>query len=64
MVSLKKVANNVLESSQQTNIFSKSTIETLERSVKYSQKERTCETWKNVFYFTSKALFVLEKITF
>ena len=27
-------------------------------------KERTCETRKNVFYFTSKALFVLEIIKF
>ena len=24
----------------------------------------TCQTWKNVFYFTLKALFVLEKIKF
>ena len=29
-----------------------------------SLKESTCETRKNVFYFTSKALFVLEKIKF
>ena len=29
-----------------------------------SLKESTCETKKNVFYFTSKALFVLEKIRF
>ena len=27
-----------------------------------SLKESTCNTRKNVFYFTSKALFVLEKI--
>ena len=27
-------------------------------------KDRTCETRKNVFYFTSKALFVLEIIKF
>ena len=27
-------------------------------------KESTCETRKNVFYFTSKALFVLEMIKF
>ena len=27
-------------------------------------KERTCETRKNVFYFTSKAYFVLEIINF
>ena len=27
-----------------------------------SLKERNCETRKNVFYFTSKALFVLEII--
>ena len=27
-------------------------------------KESTCETRKNVFYFTSKALFVLEIINF
>ena len=27
-------------------------------------KESTCETWKNVFYFTSKTLFVLEKMFF
>ena len=27
-------------------------------------KESTCETRKNVFYFTSKALFVLEIIKF
>ena len=27
-------------------------------------KERTCETRKNVFYFASKALFVLEIIRF
>ena len=27
-------------------------------------KEKTCETRKNVFYFTSKALFVLEIIKF
>ena len=27
-------------------------------------KEGTCETRKNVFYFTSKALFVLEIIKF
>ena len=27
-------------------------------------KESTCETWKNVFYFTSKALFVIETIKF
>ena len=27
-------------------------------------KERTCETRKNVFYFTLKALFVLEIIKF
>ena len=26
--------------------------------------EGTCQTKKNVFYFTSKALFVLEKIKF
>ena len=29
-----------------------------------SRKESTCETRKNVFYFTSKAFFVLEKIKF
>ena len=29
-----------------------------------SVKEGTCETWKNLFYFTSKALFVLEQIKF
>ena len=29
-----------------------------------SPKERTCETWKNDFYFTSKSLSVLEKIKF
>ena len=29
-----------------------------------SPKETTCETRKNVFYFTSKALFVLKKIKF
>ena len=29
-----------------------------------SLKEGTCETKKNVFYFTSKALFVLEIIKF
>ena len=29
-----------------------------------SVKESTCETMKNVFYFTSKALFVLKKIKF
>ena len=29
-----------------------------------SLKENSCETRKNVFYFTSKALFVLEKIKF
>ena len=29
-----------------------------------SLKESTCETRKNIFYFTSKALFVLEKIKF
>ena len=27
-------------------------------------KERTCETRKNVFYLTSKALFILEIIKF
>ena len=27
-----------------------------------SLKKSTCETWKNVFYFTSKALLILEKI--
>ena len=29
-----------------------------------SLNESTCQTRKNVVYFTSKALFVLEKITF
>ena len=29
-----------------------------------SLKDSTCETRKNVFYFTVKALFVLEKIKF
>ena len=29
-----------------------------------SLKESTCQTRKNVFYFTSKALFVLKKIKF
>ena len=29
-----------------------------------SPKESTCETWKNVFYFTSKALVILKKIRF
>ena len=29
-----------------------------------SLNERTCQTRKNVFYFTSKALFVFEKIKF
>ena len=29
-----------------------------------SLKESTCETRKNVFYFTSKAFFVFEKIKF
>ena len=29
-----------------------------------SLNEITCQTRKNVFYFTSKALFVLEKIKF
>ena len=29
-----------------------------------SLKKSTCETRKNIFYFTSKALFVLEKIKF
>ena len=27
-------------------------------------KESTCETWKNVSYFSSKALFVLKKSNF
>ena len=27
-----------------------------------SQKNSLCETWKNVFYFTSNVLFVLQKI--
>ena len=30
----------------------------------FSQNESTCQTRKNVFYFTSKALSVLEKIKF
>ena len=30
----------------------------------FSLKESTCETRKNVFYFTSRVLFVLEKIKF
>ena len=29
-----------------------------------SQNERTCQTRKNAFYFTSKPLFILEKIKF
>ena len=29
-----------------------------------SLKERTCQTKKNAFYFTSKALLILEKIKF
>ena len=29
-----------------------------------SLKKSTCQTRKNVFYFTSKALFVLQKIKF
>ena len=29
-----------------------------------SPKESSCETKKNVFYFTSKALFILKKIIF
>ena len=29
-----------------------------------SLNESTCQTRKNVFYFTSKALFVLEKVKF
>ena len=29
-----------------------------------SRKESTCKTRKNVFYFTSKAFFVFEKIKF
>ena len=29
-----------------------------------SLEESTYEIWKNIFYFTSKALFVLEKIKF
>ena len=29
-----------------------------------SLNESTCQTRKNVFYFTSKALFILEKIKF
>ena len=29
-----------------------------------SLSKSTCQTRKNVFYFTSKALFVLEKIRF
>ena len=29
-----------------------------------SLNESTCQTRKNVFYFTSRALFVLEKIKF
>ena len=29
-----------------------------------SLNESTCQTRKNVFYFTSKAIFVLEKIKF
>ena len=29
-----------------------------------SLKESTSGTWKNAFYFTSKVLFVLEKIKF
>ena len=33
-------------------------------SLFFSVKEGTCETRKKVFYFTSKALFVLEKIKF
>ena len=27
-------------------------------------KDSTCETWKNIFYFTLKALVILEKIRF
>ena len=29
-----------------------------------SLKENTCETRKNIYYFTLKALFVLQKIKF
>ena len=29
-----------------------------------SVNKRTCQTRKNAFYFTSKALFILEKIKF
>ena len=30
----------------------------------FKSKESTCQTSKNAFYFTSKALFVLKKIKF
>ena len=33
-------------------------------SLYLSLNKSTCQTKKNVFYFTSKALFVLEKIKF
>ena len=33
-------------------------------SLLFSLNESACETRKNAFYFTSKALFVLEKIKF
>ena len=29
-----------------------------------SLKESICETWKNAFYFASKALVIVEKIKF
>ena len=33
-------------------------------SLFFKSKESTCQTSKNAFYFTSKALFVLKKIKF
>ena len=46
------------------NVFSKVVSATFLLVYFLSLKESTCEARKNVFYFTSKALSVLEKIEF
>ena len=45
-------------------ILGKSCVHYILASSFLSLKDSTCETKKNIFYFTSRALFVLEKIEF
>ena len=60
----KCVRNHKISRSDQFSVFIKGCVRYICASFFLSRNENTCLTRNNAFYFTSKALFVLQKIKF